>query len=123
MGSEPPAQEARALSATERELLDLLLAVDAPGVEMYRVQAVVARAVPNCVCGCGSIALVLPADAPVGPTDLPTVVSDAEVLLPDGQCGSLILFQADGRLAHLEIASYFDPMQMPDPQFVTLPPG
>lgn len=61
----------RALTPNERAIISALLDDGGPGVDNYRTQMVGMRAEDGCTCGCGTIDLVPPADAPRGghPTD------------------------------------------------------
>lgn len=81
--------------------------------ESLRGQAARATAVLGCSCGCGTIDIVVPADAPA--TGLPDGPA-AEANLNDAAgepVGGVLLFVRDGFLDRLEVYSYEDPLPMP----------
>lgn len=93
-------------------MLDAILAGDFPGVDNLREQAVTVRARRGCTCGCGTIELVGYDGPPDGLTSVPdelTIVDDAGEIL-----GSVLLLTTHGQLSSLEVASYGDPLPMPD---------
>jgi len=109
----------RPLTRTERALLGALLAHDFTGADVLRAQLDTATASPGCTCGCGTIDLHVPGDAPnagvAGPAPFEGTVHG-----PDGRpTGGVLLFVEDGRLARLDVTSYGDPLPVPDPATVT----
>jgi hypothetical protein len=94
----------RPLSRRERETLEVLLAVEFPGVEALRAQVPGTLVTRGCDCGCPSVELEPPADAPLAAvsTRLPV---DASAIDPCGEPEALILlFVDEGRLSYLEYA-------------------
>ncbi|PZS34728.1 MAG: hypothetical protein DLM59_04240 [Pseudonocardiales bacterium] len=94
----------RRLISAESAVLALLLSVEFPGVDALRVQARSAAVVGGCDCGCPSIALSVPADAPLA-SGLSSRLAPAEGVvspLGEGVPGEIILFVDDGRLSYLE---------------------
>ena len=93
-------------------MLDAILACDFPGVDSLREQAVTVRARRGCACGCGTIELVGYDGPPDGliaaPDELTIVDGDGEIL------GSVLLLTTQGQLSSLEVASWGDPLPMPD---------
>lgn len=107
----------RPLTSAESAVLALLLSVEFPGVDALRVQARSAVVVGGCDCGCPSIALEVPADAPLA-SGLSSRLAPAEgAVSPQGEGapGEIILFVDDGRLSYLEYVYYDDapPRQWP----------
>jgi hypothetical protein len=101
----------RPLTSAESAVLTLLLSVEFPGVDELRVQAASAAVVGGCDCGCPSIALQVPEDAPLA-SGLSSRLAPAEgVVSPqgDGVPGEIILFVDDGRLSYLEYVYYDAP--------------
>lgn len=109
----------RPLSDDERAVLDALLTrADVPAPELLREQAARDTAALGCSCGCGTIDLLVPADAPA--TALPDGPA-AEANLNDaaGQpVGGVLLFVRSGFVDRLEVYSYFDPLPMPPPEWL-----
>ncbi|WP_097182012.1 hypothetical protein [Blastococcus haudaquaticus] len=110
----------RPLTSTERALLDSLLDHEFDGVSELREQALRVTASTGCECGCVTIDLHVPEDAPVsaaaGPVPLEGTVVDAagEVI------GGVQVFLADGRLAGLEVHSLDEPVPVvPSPELVS----
>ena len=104
----------RPLADDERAVLDALLArANGAAAESLREQAARAEAVPGCSCGCGSIDLFVPTDAPV--TGLPDgPAAGANLNDAAGEpVGGVLLFVRDGFVDRLEVYSYVDPLPMP----------
>ncbi len=101
-------QPARPLSRRERETLEALLAVDFPGVDALRAQLLGTRVTGRCACGCPTVDLEPPADAPpaVVGTSVP-VEAKAHSRSGEGE-GLVLLFVDDGRLSCLEYAPLGD---------------
>jgi hypothetical protein len=98
----------RPLGRRERETLAALLAVDFPGVEALRAQVPGTVVTDRCSCGCPSVSLEPPADAPLAvvATEVPV---DAAALGAYGEPeGLVMLFVHDGRLSYLEYAPTTD---------------
>ena len=98
----------RPLTPAESAVLALLLRVEFPGVDALRVQACSAVVVGGCECGCPSIALEVPGDAPMA-SGLSSRLAPAEgVVSPQGEGvpGEILLFIDDGRLSYLEYVYY-----------------
>ncbi len=94
----------RPLRRRERETLEVLLAVDFPGVAALRAQLPGTVVVDRCTCGCPSVSLEPPVDAP-----LAAVATEVPVeALGMGAYGEpeamVLLFVHDGRLSYLEYA-------------------
>lgn len=107
---------ARLLAPREQVVLDLLLSQDFPGVQALREQARGVRAARGCTCGCGTIDLVPPPDAPLA--DLyryGLAPTEAEVRDGNGEpLGGVMLFVEQGLLSSLEVYSFVeDPLPMP----------
>jgi hypothetical protein len=110
-----PQTSPRVLSDNERALLDGFLRPDFDGVEALRVQAPLVLASQGCTCGCGTIALHMPAGTPRSSAHSPLPV-EGEVVGADGEpIGGLLLFlDDDGRLSSLEVYTHLDdPLQLP----------
>lgn len=89
----------RPLSASERQVLDVMLTLDFPGVVELRAQVDAARVTRQCDCGCPSIDLVVEGDVPLAKV-VSRTPANAEV---DGVLGGgLVVFVDDGRLSGLE---------------------
>ena len=98
----------RPLGRRERETLEALLAVDFPGVEALRAQLPGTVVTDRCTCGCPSVALAPPADAPLAEVAT-SVPVDAAALGAYGEPeGLVMLFVHDGRLSYLEYAPTTD---------------
>jgi hypothetical protein len=96
---------ARALTATERSVLELLLAEDFSGAEALRAQVASVQVIGGCDCGCPTINLAVAGDVPLAVVESRTPVN-AHV---DGVVGGgLIVFVDDGRLSSLEYYSSED---------------
>lgn len=114
---ESPLASPRVLTSNERALLDGFLRQEFNGVEALRVQARHVLASPGCTCGCGSIDLHVPDDAPTSSSRSPLPV-EGEVLGDGGEVGDviggLIVFLDEGRLSYLEVYSFLDdPLPLP----------
>ncbi len=108
----------RPLTRAERALLDSLLEGEFDGVTELRAQARVATASTGCECGCVTVDLHVPDDAPVsrvvGPGPLESSVVDAA----GAPIGGVLLFVADGRLSGLEVHSLDEPVPFWAPERV-----
>lgn len=94
----------RPLRRRERETLEVLLAVDVPGVEALRAQLPGTVVTRRCSCGCPSVELEPPADAPLAAVAT-TVPVEAIGLGAYGEAEAMVLlFVHDGRLSYLEYA-------------------
>ena len=110
----------RPLTPTERALLDSLLDHEFEGVAELREQARRATASTGCECGCVTIELHVPDDAPVSATAGPAPVEGTVVDAAGAQIGGVLLFLAEGRLAGLEVHSFDEPLPaVPAPERVT----
>ena len=70
----------------------------------------------GCSCGCGTIDLVVPADAPAtGLPDGPAAEADLNDAAGE-PVGGVLLFVRGGFVDRLEVYSYFDPLPMPPPE-------
>jgi hypothetical protein len=93
-------ENAPELTAREIEILHHLLSADLPDAELLREQAIGARLLHTCSCGCATVALVTNPDTPAA-RDLPIAAvrsSAADPALPE-----LVLRIERGRLASIEI--------------------
>jgi hypothetical protein len=99
---------ARDLSAREAEVLSFLLEPEFPGVEALRRQAVTARVVGRCECGCATIELATDPAAPAaeGVREPVAVVASGRPRGDDPPPPPLFLTVLDGRLCEIEIVSY-----------------
>jgi hypothetical protein len=105
----------RPLSRRERETLEVLLAVEFPGVEALRAQVSGTVVTGGCDCGCPSVELEPPVDAPLAAVATRVPV-DASALGGDGEPeGLVLLFVDEGRLSYLEYAPTGDrtPVRFP----------
>ncbi|GAA1429317.1 hypothetical protein GCM10009616_11120 [Microlunatus lacustris] len=94
----------RPLRRRERDTLEVLLAVDFPGVEALRAQLPGTVVVDRCRCGCPSVSLQPPVDAPLAAV-ADTVPVEAVGMGAYGQAEAMVLlFVRDGRLSYLECA-------------------
>jgi hypothetical protein len=108
----------RALTRTERSLLDSLLDHEFDGVAELRVQVEHATASSGCECGCGMIDLHVPPHLPVSSAAGPVPV-EGTVLDASGEpIGGVLLFVEHGRLAGLEIYSNDEPLPFWAPERV-----
>ncbi|MBB3676637.1 hypothetical protein [Modestobacter versicolor] len=109
----------RPLTTTERGLLDALLSHDFPGAAELRAQLDRTTATSGCTCGCGTLDLHVPDDAPGAPAAGAAPV-EGTVAGADGRpAGGVLLFVEGGRLSRLDITSYGDPLPVPAPEQVT----
>ena len=112
----------RPLTGDERRLLDALLANDFHGVAELREQGRAVAASPGCTCGCGSIDLHVPLDAPRSAAPSPVPVEGTVRDITGAVVAGLILFLEDGRLGYLEIyplGGGDPPPTLPPPEQVT----
>jgi len=110
----------RPLTPTERALLDSLLDHDFDGVDALRAQARVVTASTGCECGCVTIDLHVPDDAPMSSADGPVPLEGTVVDAAGEVIGGVQVFLADGRLAGLEVHSLDEPVPVvPSPELVS----
>lgn len=105
------AGDARPLQPDQRRVLDLLLAEDLKGAAALRQRARGVSVVGLCDCGCPSVHLTSPADAPQVEllsrhTPVEGRVAPEKVEDPPGE---IILFCDEGRLSYLEYVYYGNP--------------
>ena len=105
----------RPLTTTERALLDSLLDHDFDGVAELRAQALRATASTSCECGCVTIDLHVPDDAPVSAAVGPAPVEGTGVEAAGEPIGGVLLFLAEGRLSGLEVHSVDEPVSVVPP--------
>lgn len=110
----------RPLSEREADTLAFMLSVDFEGGAALREQASRAVVAEQCTCGCATIDLAIPDDAPaaVGAPPVPMVQTHARDM--DAQPVGLFLFVRDGRLSSLEIVWYDEAQttaEFPDREF------
>jgi hypothetical protein len=112
------------LTAREREMLGLLLALDAPGVDALRTQAEHATVAKRCACGCPTIELAVDGQA-AAPADLARwpVFSWARAARTSSSSFHVILFVRDGWLSELEYVALSDPVPTEFPARVELAPA
>jgi hypothetical protein len=110
----------RALGTDERAMLALVLATEFTGVEELRGQAELALVVGHCECGCPSIDLSVPEDAPPARLTSRLVPSEGEVAhVGEEPPGQIILFADGGKLSYLEYVFFGEPPTgWPDPHRV-----
>ena len=110
----------RPLTSTERALLDSMLDNDFDGVAELREQARRATASTSCECGCMTIDLHVPDDAPVSAAVGPAPVEGSVLDAAGEQIGGVLLFLVEGRLAGLEVYSFDEPLPaVPAPERVS----
>lgn len=110
MDKRPPSEQ-------ELELLTIILRGEFPGAPELRGQLVGLRVRPGCACGCGTLEL-LP-DPETAASIATSGSADGLVLDASGsEIGGLLLFVREGRLSSLEVYSFSEPLQMPDPSAV-----
>jgi len=100
---------ARVLSGDERRVLSLLLSPEFEGVQELRWQADRAVVVGRCRCGCPTIDIDVPSDAP--PAAIRGSLSPVEASVSeeeDGIPGQIILFVHDGRISSMEYVYFSD---------------
>ena len=112
---------ARQLSATERAVLNALLAQPFPGSEPLRTQALTAVATRGCDCGCGTVDLeptttAQPSGLPDGPA------AEANIVVAGQPQGGVLLFVRNGLLDRLEVYSYEQPLPMPAVEHLSFEP-
>ena len=98
----------RALTVTERALLERLLSVDFPEAEYFRAQIPAITVVDACTCGCGTISFAVDLDrARRAPG---RVWREGSHILVEGDARSwLMLVQYDGCLSELEHVPGYGP--------------
>ncbi|MFE3196040.1 hypothetical protein ACFXHA_44065 [Nocardia sp. NPDC059240] len=92
----------RELTVDEWGALDAMLAGSFPGATELRAQALTAKVVGECRCGCPTIDLAVDPNTPTAP-DVPNPAREAET-----EGGGMILFVRNGRLIGLEYYSLTD---------------
>jgi hypothetical protein len=107
MKNDPP----RPLTTSESAVLSLLLGASFPGVAALREQAASALVDGRCDCGCPSVSLQVPPDAPRAPAFRSRLAPSEGHVRPagDGPPGEIILFVEDGCLSYLEYVFFDDP--------------
>ena len=109
MGPDESSAARRPLTTTERALLDALLDHEFDGAAELRAQAGRATASTGCECGCVTIDLHVPDDAPVSSTAAAPV--EGTVVDAAGEpIGEVLLFVEHGRLSGLEVHSLDEPL-------------
>jgi hypothetical protein len=110
----------RPLTYREADTLAFMLSVEFPGGAALRRQVKRAVVVEQCTCGCATIDLAIPDDAPVVVDAPPVPLVQTHARDMDEHPVGLLLFVRDGRLASLEIV-WYDESQMtgefPAPEF------
>ena len=100
----------RALSEREADTLAFMLSAEFPGNAALRGQVEQAIVVEQCTCGCATIDLAIPDDAPeIDAPPVPVVQTRARDM--DAHPVGLLLFARNDRLASLEIV-WYDESQM-----------
>lgn len=118
MTEDPPPSDRRTLTSDERALLNGFLVAEFDGVAALRVQAGQVLASSGCTCGCGTIDLHVPSDAPRS-SSRRRMPLEREVVGAEGQpIGGLLLFLDDGWLSLLEVYSFGEPLLLPPPHRV-----
>ena len=93
----------RSLTQLEAAALNFVLGAEFPGVAELREQAMTARVVGRCECGCPSIDLAVDrASSPAAPVAHTGVVAEARC--NDPAVSHLLLWVEDGYLSSLEAA-------------------
>jgi hypothetical protein len=109
----------RPLTEGEHDILDFLLAVDAPGVDALRAQAATAQVVGRCECGCATIDIAVDRDTTQASAIRHSPAIDARTPLSSDSAESheLIVFLDEGWLASIEIVYHTDtpPTEFPPP--------
>ena len=105
----------RPLTTTERALLDALLDQEFDGVAELRAQARRATASTGCECGCVTLDLHVPDDAPVSSAAGTAPVEGTVVDAAGEPIGGVLLFVERGRLSGLEVHSRDEPLPYPVP--------
>ena len=102
----------RLLNEAEKRIMAALLAPDFPGVGELRAQVADALVVGRCDCGCPTVELLVPPDAPSSMVTTHARLAPVEghvTPIADEPPGDIILFVDDGRMTCLEYVSYDDP--------------
>ncbi len=97
--------KARAISDEERQLVEQLLVPLGEAAEPYVGQLADARARRNCDCGCPSVELIVSGEHPLGSV-AGGLLSEGFARTHDGRPIGLLLWDSDGRLAHLELCPH-----------------
>jgi len=118
VGQDVSSGSRRPLTTTERALVDALLDHDFDGAAELRAQVDRATASTGCECGCVTIDLHVPDDAPVSPVVAPSPVEGTVVDAAGEPIGGVLLFVEHGRLAGLEVHALDEPVPLPRPQRV-----
>ena len=90
----------RALSDREADTLAFMLSAEFPGDAALRGQVEQAIVVEQCTCGCATIDLAIPDDAPVAVDAPPVPVVQTHARDMDEHPVGLLLFVRDGRLVY-----------------------
>ena len=106
-----PDRPGRRLSEAESQVLTSLLALGFSGVTELRCQALSARVVGKCSCGCASVELEVDKEqCPPSSASRP-IPAQATVLDPSGNpVGGVIIFLEGGYLSYFEIYSFDKPI-------------
>jgi len=102
-------EEFRSLTDREREILDLLLSVDIPGIELLREQAASARAA-RWNCGCASFNLIVDRERVSRSIITASLVVEAYSMerSDSDNAFDLLLWVEDGWLSGVEIVDYVE---------------
>ena len=99
------------LAARQRDMLEFLLEVDAPGVKELRAQAQHTTVASHCPCGCPTIELAVDRDAaPRAPAVREPVFAWARAAQMAQRSYHVILFVSQGWLSELEYVALSDPV-------------
>ena len=116
-------EDYRALTSREREILEMLLAVDVPGIEELRAQVPYVKAA-RWDCGCASFDLEV--DRERAPRSSVTVTPTVEAFTKEQEdlnsSFDLLLSVRDGWLSGVEIVDYVDHHGEQSPEEIP-PPG
>ncbi|MGZ4168982.1 MAG: hypothetical protein ACXVR1_17725 [Solirubrobacteraceae bacterium] len=109
MDEEPdrgPAAYPRPLTEREAQTLGFMLSAEFAGDAILREQAARAVVVERCTCGCATIDLGIPDDAPVAADAPPVPLVQTRARDMHEHPAGLLLFVRGGRLSSLEIVWY-----------------
>jgi hypothetical protein len=102
----------RPLNEAERRIMAALLAPEFPGVGELRALVSHTLVLGRCDCGCPTVELLVPPDAPssIATTHARLAPVEGHVTpIADEPRGDIILFLDDGRMTCLECVSHDDP--------------